>query len=351
MWPTGRPTMNDVARMAGVSLKTVSRVVNGESTVSPDLAARVRTAIDTLHYRPHIGASALRRSDGRTRTIGMLLEDVGNPFSSSLHRAVEDEARARNVQVLTGSLDEDPQRERELARVFTMRRADGLILAPASPDQGYLATEVQADTPVVFVDRPALGIPADSILSTNVTGATEAVRHLVAHGHRRIAYLGDYLRIPTAQSRHRGYLAALAEARIEPDPSIVVHDLHTMTAAQSAVMTLFGRTRPPTALFTSQNLVTIGTIRALRRLGLHRDVALVGFDDFPLADLVEPAITVIAQNPAMMGRVAAQTLFARIDGDTSEPREVWIPTNLIRRGSGELAPSPALLDGRTPTPL
>lgn len=343
--------MNDVARAAGVSLKTVSRVVNGETSVSPALAARVRAVIDTLHYRPNIGASALRRSDRRTGTIGMLLEDVGNPFSSSLHRAVEDEARVRGVQVLTGSLDEEPQRERELARVFTMRRTDGLIIAPASSDQSYLATEVQLDTPVVFVDRPALGIRADSVLSTNVTGATEAVRHLIAHGHRRVAYLGDYTRIPTARSRHRGYLAALDEAQLDVDPALMVQDLHTVPAAESGVMTLFAQRHPPTALFTSQNLVTVGAVRALRRLGLHREVALVGFDDFPLADLLEPALTVVAQDPAMMGRMAAQALFARIDGDNGAPREIWIPTTLIRRGSGELAPSADLVNGRAPTPL
>jgi LacI family transcriptional regulator len=347
----GRPTMNDVARHARVSLKTVSRVVNGEGTVSPDLAARVRAAVDQLHYRPNIGASLLRRSDRRTRTIGVLLEDVGNPFSSSLHRAVEDEARARGVEVISGSLDEDPQRERELARVFTMRRADGLILAPASDDQSYLATEVQSDTPVVFVDRPATGFPGDTVLATNVTGATEAVRHLVAHGHRRIAHLADYARIPTARSRHQGYLAALAEAGIDADPDLTVQDLHDEAAAERAAMAMFIRPDPPTAVFTSQNLVTIGTVRALRRLRLQHEVAVVGFDDFPLADLLEPAVTVVSQDPALMGRTAARALFERIDGAEGPPREYWIPTTLVRRGSGELRPSRSLVDGRPPIPL
>jgi len=335
---TGRPTMNDVARAAGVSLKTVSRVVNGEQNVSPVLAAQVRHAIETLHYRHDIGASTLRRNDRRTETIALLLEDVGNPFSAALHRSVEDEARARSVHVLTGSLDEDPQRERELASAFTMRRADGMIIAPVSADQSFLATEVRADTPVVFVDRPGHGLPADAVLSTNVLGAGEATRHLLAHGHRRIAYLGDYNRISTARQRHEGYLAALREAGVEPDPALAIQDLHTEALAEAAVMALVHRPQPPTALFTSQNLVTIGAVRALRRLGLHRSVALVGFDDFPLADLLEPAVTVVAQDPATMGRTAAQALFRRIDGDTSPPREFWIPTRLIRRGSGELRP-------------
>ncbi len=342
--------MNDVARFAQVSLKTVSRVVNGESSVSPVLAERVRTAIDTLKYRPDIGASNLRRNDQRTGTVGLLLEDVGNPFSSALHRAVEDEARARGVQVLTGSLDENPERERELTQVFAMRRTDGLILAPASSDQSYLRTALQAATPVVFVDRASSGITADSVISTNVTGAKEAVHHLISHGHRRIAYLSDYGRISTALHRHQGYLAAFSEAAIEPDPALIIQDLHTVGGAEAAVMSLFGGPQPPTALFTSQNLVTIGAVRALRRLNLHRQVALVGFDDFPLADLLEPAVTVVAQDPAMMGRTAAQALFRRIDGDTSEPREYWIPTTLIRRGSGEMPPNPAVT-GRLSTPL
>jgi LacI family transcriptional regulator len=243
------------------------------------------------------------------------------------------------VQVLTGSLDEDPQRERELARAFTMRRADGLIIAPVSTDQSYLATEVQADTPVVFVDRPGHGIPADTVLATNVIGAKEATRHLIEHGHRRIAYLGDYTRISTARHRQEGYLAALREGGIEPDPALIASELHTTPTAESKVMELIHRSNPPTAVFTSQNLVTIGAVRALRRLGLHHRVALVGFDDFPMSDLLEPAVTVVAQDPAMMGHLAAQALFRRIDGDTSPPGEYWVPTTLIRRGSGELPPT------------
>ncbi|GAA4600830.1 LacI family transcriptional regulator [Actinoplanes octamycinicus] len=342
----GRPTMNDVARVARVSLKTVSRVVNNEPNVSPVLIAQVRSAIETLGYRPDIGASTLRRGDRRSGTIALLLEDVGNPFSAALHRAVEDEARTRGVQVLTGSLDEDPRRERELARAFAMRRADGLIIAPVGSDQSYLMTEVQTDTPVVFVDRPGQGFPADTVLATNVIGAGEATRHLIAHGHRRIACLTDYTRISTARFRQDGYHTALREAGLEPDARLVVTELHTTAAAESAVMELLHRPDPPTALFTSQNLITIGAVRALRRLGLQGAVAVVGFDDFPLADLLEPAVTVIAQDPALMGRTAARALFRRLDGDSGPPAEHWIPTSLIRRGSGELPPGTHLLGER-----
>lgn len=331
-----RPTMNDVARAAGVSLKTVSRVVNGETTVAPDLAARVHAAVESLNYRPHLGASMLRRNDRRTRTIGVLLEDVGNPFSAALHRAIEDEARVHGVHVLTGSLDEDPQRERELAAAFAQRHADGLIIAPAGNDQSHLGS--LPDIPVVFVDRPGAGFVGDSVLATNVSGSQDAVRHLVAHGHRRIAYLGDHLRVATARERHRGYLAAMTAAGIAP---FAERKLRHSSYAETATLALFDRPDVPTALFTSQNLITIGAFRALRRLRLHRRVALVGFDDFPLADLLEPAVTVVAQDPFLMGRTSVRALFDRIGGADGPAREFWIPTRLIRRGSGEIPPSTA----------
>ncbi|MGA5301018.1 LacI family DNA-binding transcriptional regulator [Nucisporomicrobium flavum] len=330
----GRPTMNDVARSAGVSLKTVSRVVNGEATVDPVLVARVRAAVASLGYRPNLGASMLRRNDRRTRTIGVLLEDVSNPFSAAVNRAIEDEARGRGVHVLTGSLDEDPVRERDLAVAFARRHADGLILAPTAPDQGYLATDWQPGTPVVFVDRPPTGYRGDAVLATNRSGTAEAVRHLVARGHRRIAFLGDAPRIATARSRRQGYRDAMREAGL-PTCETVAPDCGA-EAATLALLTLPAR---PTALFTAQNLITIGALRALRRLALQHRVALIGFDDFPLADLLDPPVTVVAQDPVAMGRAAARALFERIDGHTEEPREISIRTMLIPRGSGELLPA------------
>lgn len=324
-----RPTMNDVARTAGVSLKTVSRVVNGEPTVAPDLAARVRAAVESLDYRPHLGAILLRRADRRTRTIGVLLEDVANPFSAALHRAISDVAGDRGIQVLAGSLDEIPGRERELAAAFAQRQTDGLILAPTAADQGHLSGFVG---PVVFVDRRAAGMRGDTIVSTNVAGAAGATRHLIAHGHRKIAYLGGLRRLTTARDRHRGYLRALG-GRAGP----VMQDLHDTDAAERATVTVLRGPDPPTAILAAQNLITIGVVRALRRLGRQHDVALIGFDDFPLADLLDPPVTVVAQDPLRMGRTAATALFERIDGDEKPPREIRIPTTLIPRGSGEIA--------------
>lgn len=331
--------MRDVAQRADVSFKTVSRVVNDEGGVSPQLERRVRRAVEELDFRPNVGARTLRRSDRRTSSIGLLLEDVSNPFSAAVQRAVEDEAVPRGVVVFSASLDEDPARERALARQFGARHADGLLLAPAGDDQSYLAAELRAGTAIVCLDREAHNLPVDSVLSTNAIGAAEAVRHLAAAGHRRIAFLGDRRTIPTAGQRFAGYRDATDVLGLPADPSLEVHDLRTSADADGAVTALLGRPDPPTALFTAQNLVTIGAVRALRRLGLEQVVALAGFDDFLLADLLSPAVTVVAQDPAAIGRIAARRLFARIDGDTSPPQMRLVPTALIRRGSGEIPPS------------
>jgi LacI family transcriptional regulator len=337
--PSVRPaTMRDVAALAGVGLKTVSRVVNGESNVSPETRARVEAAIDRLDYRQDINASFLRRLGRKTQTIGLVLEDVSNPFSSALHRAIEDRARERGVMLFTGSCDEDSDREQELIGTFRARRVDGIVVVPASSDHRYLLPEQRAGTPLVFVDRPARFISADTVTSDNVGGAERAVSHLAAFGHRRIGFLGDALDIQTAAERLRGYRLGLAALGLDDDPAIVRTSLRSVDAAAPAVTELLRGANPPTALFTAQNLITIGALHALRELGLERSTALVGFDDIELADLVEPAVTVVAQDPAAIGRAAADMLFGRLDGDDSPPEHVVIDVELIARGSGEIPP-------------
>jgi LacI family transcriptional regulator, galactose operon repressor len=328
--------MRDVAALAGVGLKTVSRVVNGESNVGAETRARVEAAIDRLDYRQDINASLLRRRGRKTATIGLVLEDVSNPFSSALHRAIEDRARERGVMLFTGSCDEDSDRERELIGTFRARRVDGIVVVPASSDHRYLIPEQRAGTPLVFVDRPPRFLNADSVTSDNVGGAERAISHLAAYGHRRIGFLGDALEIQTAEDRLRGYSLGLAALGVDHDPALVRTGLRSVDAAALAVKELLRGTNPPTALFTAQNLITIGALHALRELGVEHTTALVGFDDIELADLLEPAVTVVAQDPAAMGRAAADTLFRRLDGDDSPPEHVVIHVELVARGSGEL---------------
>jgi LacI family transcriptional regulator, galactose operon repressor len=333
--------MLDVAALAGVGLKTVSRVVNAERGVSPELEARVRRAIEQLNYRRDANAATLRRRGRKTQTIGLVLEDVSNPFSSALHRAVEDAARERGVLLFAGSCDEDPVRERELIGSFRERRVDGLIVVPASPDHTYLHEERRTGTALVFVDRRARHLDADSVVSDNFGGAKHAVGHLLDRGHRRVGFLGDLLSISTAQERLRGYTHTLETAAIAIDDAVVRTDLRDPEAAATAVDEMLALPEPPTAFFTSQNLLTIGGVRALRRARREREIALIGFDDVPLADMLNPAISVVAQDPQALGRAAADQLFRRLDGDTGPALNLVIPVALIERGSGEINAPPA----------
>jgi LacI family transcriptional regulator len=330
--------MRDVAALARVSVTTVSRVINGEPGVSTELAIRVSAAIEQLNYRHNLTASSLRRADGRSATIGVVLEYIADPFDSLLHRAIEEYALTRGVLVLAGSLEEDEARERELIAALAARRVDGLVIMPAGHDQSYLLNERRSGTPMVFVDRPPAFFDADDVLTDNVDGVRRGVRHLIAHGHRRIGYLGDLQTISTAALRHQGYREELAAHRIDVDDRLVRTDVRGSERAETATLEIMSTEPAPTALFVGQGLLTSGACRALRRLGLHHKVALVGFDDIPLADLLEPGITVMAQDPAAMGRAAADLLFRRMDGDRSSSVHQVIPTRLIARGSGEIRP-------------
>ncbi len=338
----GRATMRDVALLAGVGIKTVSRVVNQESGVSAAMAARVEAAVRELHYRPDAGASALRRADGRSAAIGVVVDDVANPFSGAVLRAVEKVAVAHGTVVLAGSADEDGMREREVTQAFIDRRVDGLIVAPSGRADDQLAAELARGVPVAVVDRGVPDLDVDQVLSTNELGACDAVVHLAAHGHRRVAYLGDLERIPTARQRLAGYHRAVAQEGLVVDGHLQVADLRGETHAEGAAIHLLDGLHPdvrPTALFCAQNRVTIGAVRAVRRLGLQHQVAMVGFDDFPLADLLVPGVTVVAQDPYAIGTEAARMLFARIEGSEAPPRTTWVPTTMVRRGSGEIRPS------------
>ena len=330
-----RPTMRDVAALAGVGIKTVSRVINDVPTVAPELVQRVHAAAEKLGYRPNLTAASLRRTGARTNTIGLLLEDVSNPYSSAVHRAVEDFARDHGVLVLAGSLDENPERERDLARTLIDRRVDGLIVMPAGQDHRYVVAEQLAGTSFVFIDRPPSPLLADAIVSDNRGGAQAAVQHLLRTNRRRVGYFGDDLAIPTARLRFQGFQDALEAAHLRADDEVIRHGLRTAEQARQAAREVLA-TSPPEALFTSQNLVTIGVVGALHELGLEQRVALVGFDDVPLADVVRPGITVMAQDPAAVGRLAARRLFERMNGDQSPPAIHTVPTRLLVRGSGEL---------------
>jgi LacI family transcriptional regulator len=332
-----RPTIRDVAVAAGVSAKTVSRVLNDERYVRPETAAQVRAAAARLGFQRHEAAASLRRLDGSTHVIGLVIEDVSNPFYSSVVRAVEEIARDRGYLLLVASSDEDPKKEREVLRAFCSRRVDALIVVPAGDNHEFLARELSAGTAVVFLDRPGTVGRADSVVTANAAGARLAVEHLVAYGHRRIATIGDAEGLYTADERQRGYLEALASAGIEPDARLIRVGARDVEAAEREMTELLSLPEPPTAVFAGNNRVTVGVVRALRRQ--HRGVAVVGFDDFELADTLDPPVTVVAQDASLLGRTAAELVFSRLDGESGPARHITLDATLIARGSGELAPS------------
>ncbi|WP_329461449.1 LacI family DNA-binding transcriptional regulator [Streptomyces sp. NBC_01431] len=326
-----RPTMKDVARAAGVSPMTVSRAVSGEPGVSPDTAARVEQAVRQLGYQRNDNARNLRQKNLRTSTIGLVVDDLANPFYALMARSVEDEAHRRGFLVLVGSTNDEPRREREVIAAFTARQVDGLILVPTNTGHGFLKQPMDGGTCVVCVDRPARGLAVDTVTVDNRAGAERAVSHLLGHGHTRIAYLGDRFDIWTQRERHAGYLDALASHGIPEDPALVRHELRSQLDAASALADLRRLPDPPTALFTTNDLITIGVMDGL---GSPDRVAVVGFDDFPLADRLSPPLSVVSQDPVALGATAANLLFSRIEGDRSAPRSVVLLTRLIIRGSG-----------------
>lgn len=331
----GRSTMQDVAALAGVSLKSVSRVVNEEPGVSPALAERVRRAVAELGYRHNLAASNLRR--GRhTGAIGMLVQDLSNGFCAEALRAVEDRARERGVVVMAASSDEDGPREREVVAGLVARRVDGLLLMPTSRDLGWLTPEIEAGLPVVSVDRRPAVPEVDAVVVDNQGASAEAVGHLVAHGHRRIAFLGDIAGIITAAERLDGYRAGLRANGVVPDPALELTGLRSREAARDGVLRLLDLPRPPTALFAARNVISEGAVMALQQRGLTHEVALVGFDDLAVAEMLDPAITVVSQDTHAIGTRAIDLLLRRLDGDTSPPRTEVVPTRLVRRGSGEI---------------
>jgi LacI family transcriptional regulator len=329
-----RPTMKDVAGHAGVAVKTVSRVVNGEPGVRPQMADKVRLAITELGYRRNDGARLLRK--GQTASIGLVLEDIGDPFYATLSRAVEDVAHQHQSLLLTGSSDEDPEREEELTLAFCARRVDGLIIIPASDNHTYLLPELAAGIAAVFVDRPPGMIEADTVLSDNERGAREGVAHLLSQGHRRIGFIGDAPQIYTAALRHRGYLAAMADAGQPVDPGWVTMTHPDADAIRKALDRMTAGPAPATAVFCGNNRATALVLRELA--ASRRRLALVGFDDFELADLVSPGTTVVAQDTAGLGRIAGELLFRRLAGDRDPAQRIELPTRLIVRGSGEFPP-------------
>ena len=330
-----RPTMNDVARAAGVSLKSVSRVINDEVGASPETRERVHQAASELGYRRNDAAHALRRSDGRSASIGLVLEDISNPFAAVLNRSVERVASGQGSLVLAVSTNADPDREEYLVHRLLARAVDGLLIMSSRRDHEFLQPELDRGLPIVFVDRPPRRLACPTVRVANSKGAHDATAHLIARGHHRIAFLGDRPALYTADERQRGYVRALHEAGLPVDSDISWRGQAEPEPAAAALSAMLDLPDPPTAVFAGNNIVAVGVLSALRRRKALRKIAVVGFDDLDLATIVEPPLTVIDQDPETIGRIAAEEICGWLGG-TAPTRDVVVPVRLIERGSGEI---------------
>ncbi|WP_328847310.1 LacI family DNA-binding transcriptional regulator [Streptomyces sp. NBC_00258] len=329
-----RPTMRDVAERAGVAVVTVSRVVNGIGTVREETAERVNAAISAIGYQRNEIARSLRPGQN-SMTVGLLLGDLTNPFYASLAKAAVEVASQAGYAVLLSTADEDPEVERRAVGELIGRRVAGLIIVPDQGDHAFL-NEINGHdhVPIVFVDRPATGAEADVVLVDNEDGGHKATQHLIDQGHRRIAILVAPSYYSTGR-RLRGYRKALRRSGISPDNDLVVAlSRGTAEEAESATHTLLTSDRPPTAVFSTTGFLTEGVLRACRQL--QTTVALVGFDDFKLADMLPTPVTVVTSDTEELGRHAAHLLLDRINGDDAPSRRVVLPVQLIARGTGEI---------------
>jgi LacI family transcriptional regulator len=329
--PLRRPTLTQVAALAGVSLKTASRALNSEPNVAPATGRRVRDAADLLGYRLNGIARELRRG-ATSALVGLISGDLTNPFYSAVASGIERELRQHGLQLVTANNDEDAELERALVDAFLERRVRALLVVPTADRHDYLAIEGNRGVPFVFLDRPPEGLSgADTVLIDNAGGARQAAEHLLAGGHRRIALVADLARMAPQRARIDGFVGAMAAAGNTAWEPYLRTDVHDVDSAERTVRELLVLDPPPTAVFTTNNRLTTGALHALRDRA--DPPALIGFDDFDLADVL--GTTVVAHDTTAMGREAARLAFERISGHSGPAQTVVIPTTVIPRGSGE----------------
>jgi LacI family transcriptional regulator len=321
-------TMRDVAAHAGVSAKTVSRVVNNDRYVSTDVRERVERAIAELRYVPNMLAVSFRT--GRDAAIGVAVPGVADPFFAGIIDAVEREASRRGAAVIVTSVGWEPTHEQRSIEAVLHRRVSGMIICPVGPDMSFLRPW-QTRTPLVFVDRVPGRLVADAVVQDDIGGGRELTAHLISHGHRRIAFLGDD--VVTGKLRLEGCRQAVTAAGLSPGERLVHLGEVDATTVTVALRRILAEPDPPTAVFSSNARCTVSVLSALQTLR-RRDVAVAGFGDFPTAAVLKPPVTVIHQDGDAMGRFAAERLFTRLDHPGRKlRRRTVLPVSLVTRAS------------------
>ncbi|MFW2513327.1 LacI family DNA-binding transcriptional regulator [Demequina sp. SO4-13] len=342
------PILRDVAAMASVSIKTASRVLNDDPSVAPKTRENVRAAMLELGYRPDPAARSLRV--GRDLSVGVVVEDIGDVFVASLVARIEARLSDAGYQVLITSSHRDPIRERAIVQDLQQRRCAGVIVMPST--ETSLVGLRLGTMPVVFVDRVGEFPGSRSVVSDDFALARLGTQHLIDHGHQRIAILSDSQKVPTTRDRHLGFRSAMADAGHDVDRALVRDECLDESFVRNAVSELFALQTPPTALIATNTRLSLGAVPALH-LVRRTETALLAFGDFPMAESLTPAVTVIDHSPHRLGQIAADTLLERLRGDGShmETDPIVVPADLIARGSGELPPCTTADNKRVAVPV
>jgi len=325
--------MRDVAEQAGVSLTTVSHVINRTRFVSSDVTERVMSAMDQLNYRPNELARSLRR--GHTRTLGLILPDSANPYFAEIGHAIEVAAYESGYNVILCNTHGVEQKESHYINVLRDKQVDGIIFVATGDKTNSISQTLGEDFPVLLVDRELAGVSTDVIIVDNYQGGYLATQHLVNLGHTKNACISGPSRIRPSSERISGYIQALEQSGINVNPDYFrMGDFHPNSGYQAA-LELLNLADPPTAIFACNDLMAIGVIRAGMEMGrkIPDDLALVGFDNIELAAYTIPPLTTISQPIQEMGEIATQLLIKRINEDKSEPRRELLPVELVVRGS------------------
>jgi LacI family transcriptional regulator len=328
-------TVRDVARRAGVSAMTVSRVVNDHPGVSAETREKIETAIAELNYAPSKIASGL--ISAKTQLIGLIVPDVSNPFFAPIVRGAETAARKAGFRVLLCNSESDLRLERDYVADLVSHRVEGLLIAPVGDRSGaHLGKLIEGSFPLVLIDRHVPGIDCDAVTLDNANAAKRLVDHLIAVGHRRIAFVTDADDVSTGRERLAGLKQALAGAAIPFTKDLVLHTTADQIGGYRSAQQILNLDRRPTAIFAINNMTAVGVMQALREANLTvpDDISLVCFDDVQHLAVISPFLTVIDQPAEVMAGVAAQLLLERIAGNAGkQTRKITFPGNLIVRQS------------------
>lgn len=328
------PTIKDVAKRANVSPTTVSYVINGTRFVSPATEERIRAAIKELDFRPNFIARSLRAN--RTMTVGMIVSDITNPFYADIVRGAQDLLTGKHYSLILSNTDEAPIREFETLNFMRQKKVDGLIAVSTGQNAEAFYETANSGLPIVLVDRGLPGNRLCTILADDEDGAYQATQHLLRLGHRRVGVILGKLSITTTDHRRAGYETAMREAGLAIDPALMVYGHSSLAGGIAASRSLLSLDPPPTAIFATNNLMTVGLFLTFkeRQLRCPQDIAVVGFDDIVWLSAFYPALTTIAQPSYEIGQNAAELLLQMMENNkVSDPRTVTLPTKLIIRES------------------